>query len=294
MKTFLLTLLLATTAFAQVSRTIDADRFKRVTGPAGAIITLPNYAGSLSTLDGAETLTNKTILTPLVSGATILNGSISGTDIFASDINGASITGSVFDSGIVSGTAFSGGSITSTLITLTTFTGGSISGASITGATMDASNITSGVFPIARGGTNNGSLGVSAGTVLYMDGSKVVTTNVPSNGQILAASGTTPVWVGMYSVQSIAALDINWAAAASFTKTLAANSTFTFSNLESGKTIVVRLTNTASNYTVTWPNSATLKWSGGTAPTMTVGAKSDVYTFYYDGTFVYGSYVQDF
>jgi hypothetical protein len=53
----------------------------------------------------------------------------------------------------------------------------------------------------------------------------------------------------------------------------------------------VRLTNTASNYVVTWP---TVKWSGGSAPTMTIGAKSDVYTFVWDGSDVYGSVVQNF
>jgi hypothetical protein len=52
----------------------------------------------------------------------------------------------------------------------------------------------------------------------------------------------------------------------------------------------VRLTNTASNYTVTWP---TVKWSGGAAPTMTTGAKTDIYTFIYDGTDVFGSAVQN-
>lgn len=93
---------------------------------------------------------------------------------------------------------------------------------------------------------------------------------------------------------AIAALDIDWSVVkikgGLFTKTLSANSTFTFSNLTSGQTIIVRLTNTASNYTVTWP---TVKWAGGAAPTMTVGAKSDVYTFVYDGTDVFGSYVQN-
>jgi hypothetical protein len=97
------------------------------------------------------------------------------------------------------------------------------------------------------------------------------------------------------ATSAIAALDIDWATlkpgGGLYTKTLGANSTFTFSNRTAGQTIVVRLTNTASNYTVTWP---TVKWTGGVAPTMTVGAKSDVYTFIYDGTDVFGSYVQNF
>lgn len=96
------------------------------------------------------------------------------------------------------------------------------------------------------------------------------------------------------TTSAISASDINWTTLLKtgglYTKTLAANTTFTFSNRTAGQTIIVRLTNTASNYTVTWP---TVKWSGGTIPTMTVGVKSDIYTFIYDGTDVFGSSVQD-
>lgn len=90
--------------------------------------------------------------------------------------------------------------------------------------------------------------------------------------------------------QAISSTDIDWSAGNLFTKTLASNTTFTFSNQLSGQTIVVRLTNTASNYTVTWP---TVRWAGGTPPTMSPGAVSDVYTFVYDGSNTYGSFVQN-
>lgn len=91
-------------------------------------------------------------------------------------------------------------------------------------------------------------------------------------------------------VVAISASAIDWSKANVFTKTLSANTTFTFSNITSGQTIVVRLTNTASNFTVTWP---TVRWPSGTAPTMSPGAVSDVYTFINDGSNTYGSYVQN-
>lgn len=78
-----------------------------------------------------------------------------------------------------------------------------------------------------------------------------------------------------------------------YTKTLAANTTFTFANPTAGQTIIVRLTNTASNFTGTF-SDARLKWPASTAPTITVGAKSDVITFVYDGTSIFGSFVQNF
>lgn len=91
---------------------------------------------------------------------------------------------------------------------------------------------------------------------------------------------------------AISALDIDWRVGNVFAKTLAANSTFTFSNVADGNTVVVALTNTASNFTVTWP--ATVKWSGGTQPVQTVGAKIDVWTFVRVGSVTYGSVVQNF
>ncbi|MEK2645833.1 beta strand repeat-containing protein [Bdellovibrio sp. BCCA] len=53
----------------------------------------------------------------------------------------------------------------------------------------DTSKLTSGVLPIARGGTNNGSLGVTAGGILYMDGSKAMTTAAGTSGQALISAG---------------------------------------------------------------------------------------------------------
>lgn len=83
-----------------------------------------------------------------------------------------------------------------------------------------------------------------------------------------------------------AAVEIDWAASNVHTKTLAANATFTFANMTSGQTIVVAVTNTASDYTVIWP---TVQWSGGAAPTQTIGAKTDIYTFIRVGSVTYGA-----
>jgi hypothetical protein len=94
------------------------------------------------------------------------------------------------------------------------------------------------------------------------------------------------------ATNAVAALDIDWnASSGTHSKTLSANTTFTFSNVVDGKTIIVAVTNTASNYTVTWP---TVSWPGGTAPTQTVGAKTDIYTFVRIGSTTFGTVVQNF
>jgi hypothetical protein len=89
------------------------------------------------------------------------------------------------------------------------------------------------------------------------------------------------------------AVTINWASGNNHSITLNGNlNTVTFSNALDGQTLVVAITNTASNYTVTWGNS--IKWVAGSQPTQTVGAHTDVWTIVdFSGTY-YGNVVQNF
>ncbi len=95
----------------------------------------------------------------------------------------------------------------------------------------------------------------------------------------------------------ISASDIDWSAVGQggcYTKALSGSITLTFSNRPTThKTIIIRLTNTASNYTVGWPSTNVL-WSGGTAPTQTIGAKTDAITCDHDGTTTLCNSVQNF
>ena len=74
----------------------------------------------------------------------------------------------------------------------------------------------------------------------------------------------------------------------------AATTTFTFSNGNAGASyILVIRQNAAGSQTITWP--ASVAWAGGSTPTMTATAnRYDVFTFIYDGTKYFGSYVQNF
>lgn len=70
--------------------------------------------------------------------------------------------------------------------------------------------------------------------------------------------------------------------------TLTGNCTFTFPALTAGKqfTILLKQDGTGSR-TVTWPSS--VRWAGGTAPTITATAtKTDVLSFIADGTYWLG------
>lgn len=115
-----------------------------------------------------------------------------------------------------------------------------------------------------------------------------------TSAQAMTGASQTPIpsaYVPFYPSWAIPSTVIDWTRARLFNQTLSANTTFTFANAVDGMEIEVVLTNTGSNYTVTWPSG--IKWSGGSAPTMTVGAKSDVYRFRQIGSTIYGTAVQN-
>jgi len=84
---------------------------------------------------------------------------------------------------------------------------------------------------------------------------------------------------------SIAAAAIDWDQTHSY-KTLTANTTFTFSNAANARTIIVAITNNATNFTVTWP---TVDWGAAGAPTQRTGTATDIYTFTQINGVIYGS-----
>ena len=125
----------------------------------------------------------------------------------------------------------------------------------------------------------NGSGVVSALATPLLTAANTFTADQTVQGKSIARS-----FVG--TVVAIPAASIDWAAGSSFSKTLSANTTFTFANTVSGQSITVAVTNTASNYTVTWP---TVKWPGDLTPAQSTGAQTDVYTFKNIGGVIYGS-----
>lgn len=95
-------------------------------------------------------------------------------------------------------------------------------------------------------------------------------------------------------VETVSALDIDLSTGNYFTKTISANSTFTFSNPPSSGTVgsfTLELTHTSG--TVTWPSS--VKFPADTAPTLTTG-KTHLFVFVTDdgGTRYRGAALADY
>lgn len=86
---------------------------------------------------------------------------------------------------------------------------------------------------------------------------------------------------------------LDWSNGSAQKSTLTGSVTYTLTNPVTGGAYVIRIVQGASSYTVTWP--ASVKWSGGTAPTITVtNGKIDLINLYWDGTSYYGSFTQNY
>lgn len=81
------------------------------------------------------------------------------------------------------------------------------------------------------------------------------------------------------NIVAVAALDIDCSAGNFFTKTINANSTFTFSNPPASRAFAFTLEVVNTSGTITWP--ATVRWPGGTAPTLTTN-RTHLFTFVTD------------
>lgn len=81
------------------------------------------------------------------------------------------------------------------------------------------------------------------------------------------------------NIVAVSALDVDCSAGNYFTKTIAADSTFTFSNVPASRSYSFTLEVTHTSGAITWP--ASVQWPGGTAPTLTAG-KTHLFMFVTD------------
>jgi hypothetical protein len=87
-----------------------------------------------------------------------------------------------------------------------------------------------------------------------------------------------------YALTDSATIAVDWNNSHNQYVTVAGNRTLTFSNPVAGSIYSVKITqDSTGSRTITWPS--TVKWAGGSAPTLTTTAsRSDVIYFLYDGT----------
>jgi len=152
--------------------------------------------------------------------------------------------------------------------------------------TPASGTLTNCTFPTLNQNTSGSAASLSA-TLAVLSGGTGVTTSTGSGANALATSPalTTPTITGLNETKTAPAiasgvLALNCASGNVFAVSLnAAITSITFSNIPTtgtayGLTLALSMNGTA--YAITWP--AAVKWSGGTAPTLTsTNAKVDIF-----------------
>lgn len=153
--------------------------------------------------------------------------------------------------------------------------------------------------------TINGSNTPTAGGVVYGDGTAYASTSAGTSGQFLISNGSSAPSFGAipsgsavtnptitnytetrYTANSSTAITLDLANGTMQDITLTGSPTITMPTAASGKSFVLFLRTGTGSYTVTW---TTVKWAGGTAPTITsTASRMDIFSFFSDGTNWYG------
>jgi hypothetical protein len=195
----------------------------------------------------------------------------------------------------------SGNNVLSTSPTLVTPILGTPTSATLTNATgLPLTTGVTGTLPVANGGTGITSLGTGVATWLGTptsanlisvvsdetgSGVLVFNTNAALTNPTVTNYVETP-----YSANSSTAITLALTNGTVQIITLTGNATITMPTATSGKSFILLLKQDGTgSRTVTW---TTVKWPGGTAPTITSAAsKQDIFSFFADGTNWYGTTV---
>jgi hypothetical protein len=216
-------------------------------------ITIPATTGTLVTTGDTASVTNAMLAGSIAYSKLSLSNSIVNADIASAAAiaySKLSLSNSIVNADIAAAAAI----VDTKLATIST--AGKVSGSAITSGTIGGS------------------------TAISTSGA-ISTTTTLAVGQSSAAANTDLDIAGTYAqtVVAVAALAIDCSTGNYFTKTIAANSTFTVSNIPTSRAYSFTLELTHTSGTVTWFSG--VEWPGGTAPTLTTG-KTHLFMFVTD------------
>jgi hypothetical protein len=193
---------------------------------------------ALTKLDSGALPSGITVSSDNIVDGTIVNGKLSlGNSIVNADINSAAAIADTKLATITTAGKVNGGAVTSGTISGSTAI--NISGSIVTTSGISGNNV------------------VASGTLAVGQSSAATFVELDLNG----AFAQTP--------QAVAALDIDCSLGNYFTKTINGASTFTFSNVPSGRAYSFMIEITQTSGAITWP--ASVKFNTDTAPTLTAG-----------------------
>ncbi|MBV6442769.1 MAG: hypothetical protein EPGJADBJ_04493 [Saprospiraceae bacterium] len=173
----------------------------------------------------------------------------------------------------------------------------------VTGAENKLANSSADAVLYAKAAASGGDakLKLHTGSNLWSIGSdasdggrvKIAPSDDPGSGNVVSIGANdwqfnAQFFSNKFALTDGATIAVNWNNGNTQSVTLGGNRTFTFANPKSGAQyqIYIKQDGTGSR-TVTWP---TIKWAGGSAPTLTTTAgKTDIITITYDGNDYFGS-----
>lgn len=225
-------------------------------GTTGKLIEDSGIAESaVVTLTGAQVLTNKTLTAPAVNSPT---GIVKG-DVGLGNVDNTSDA------------TKNAASVTLTNKTLTT-------------------PILTGVIPLEAATNAHPALKASSTTLQFRLGDDSGYAPIAASGAIFNKTYYSPL---VSDGNTSTAITIDWSIGNEHSVTMTGNCTFTFSNPTSGFRLVLVVYTGAGSFAATWPG--TVKWPGGVAPVISTGAsKTDVLSFFYDGSNYLGAFAQAF
>jgi hypothetical protein len=158
-----------------------------------------------------------------------------------------------------------------------------ISVAQVASAVLEVSSTTKGFLPPRMTNAQRAAIASPAeGLILFNTDNKGVAYRDGTNWGYLSGAKQTVAASGGTVAVSFASGNI-------IDMTLTASTTLTFAGHVVGTYIFELIQGGSGSYTITWP--ASVKWSGGTAPTLTTTVgKTDIVTLFHDGTNFFGTY----